>query len=206
MSATTFLAEKPETKSGVNSQPDTLKMAAFHWKQGEDNRFEFAVIASQIVGNYDEGATVELAKRIKRSVTLVQNYAKAGQLWNAMLRAYPSQSEIMREELPISFWVPIARQWANGEMTIDGVQSWFTLCMKEGWTVEKFRSQLPTSEGRSEMVKSVKQFTAWVDRGMAFIENDLIHAPAFDVNPLFYSQFVRVLKIAKRLAEKVIVK
>jgi len=192
--------------STLKSQPAAIKFAVEKWQKGEDYRFNFAVQAAEIVGKYEEGATLELAKQIKRSITTVQNFSKVGNLWSAMLRAYPSQSEIIREELPVSFWLPVARQYCNGEMTIDGAYSWFNLCMKEGWTVEKFRSQLPTSEGRSEMVKSVKQFEAWLDRGMAFIESDLIHSPAFDVNPVVYKQFIRILKIAKVLAKKVVVR
>jgi hypothetical protein len=187
-----------------NSQPETLKLATFHWREGESNRFEFAVLASEIVGSYEEGATKELANKIKRSVTTVQNFAKVGQLWNAMLRAYPSQSEILREELPVSFWLPVARQWSNGEMTLDGVYSWFVLCQKEGWTVEQFRSHLPTSGGHSEFVKDVNQFKARLSTMAEFAKEKFVHGPAFDINPLFYSQFMRITKLFLALAEKVV--
>ena len=185
-------------------QANYFNLAVDAWYKSESDRFDFAILATSVVGNYEKGKTQELADKIKRSPTTVQNYAKVGFLWLAMVEKYPSESEAFRDELQTSYWLPVARQWANEEMTLDGVKSWFDLCIQKGWTVEQFRTQLPTSEGRSEMVKSVKQFVAWVDRGMAFIESELIHAPAFDVNPIVYPQFVRVLKIAKRLAEKVV--
>lgn len=187
-------------------QANPFNQAVDAWYRSESDRFEFAVLATSVVGNYEPGKTQELADKIKRSPTTVQNYAKVGFLWLAMVEKYPAEAETFRDELQTSYWLPVARQWANGEMTLDGVKSWFELCVKKGWTVEQFRTQLPTSEGTSEMVKSVKQFVAWVDRGMAFIESELIHAPAFDVNPMYYKQFIRILKMAKDLAEKVVKK
>lgn len=191
------------TKSGAMSQPD-LKLAAFHWKEGENNRFEFAVLASEIVGNYDEGATKALADKIGRSVTTVQNFSKIGKLWRIMIEIYPREAEIFRADLQTSHWLPVARQWDNGEMSLDGAKSWFTLCLKEKWTVEKFRSQLPTSEGRSEFVKDVNQFKARLGGLVEFAQSRLVHSPAFDVNPLFYPQFVRVTKLFLALADKVV--
>lgn len=188
----------------LNSQPYALVRQLL--REGEEKRFDLFVEVATIVGNYEEGKTKDLVKELKRSATTIQNWAKVGKLWEQMLKYYPSDAEILRAELQTSHWLPVARQWANGEMSLDGAYSWLKLCHKEDWTVEKFGSQLPSSNGTSEMIKSAKQFIAWADKGIAFMENDLIHAPAFDINPKFYPRFIRVLKMAKTLAEKVVQK
>lgn len=193
-------------KIKLNSQPapqrDEYAKAVQLWNEGKDRMFEFCVEASAVVGDYTAGKTQELADRILRSATTVQNYAKVGRLWDAILKAYPSHAEIMREDLHVSHWLPVARLWAGDLVTTDGAYSWLCLCRKNKWTVEKFRTQLPTVEGKSEMAKTVKQFEFKVTGLLEDIDRFAVE-PAFDVNVEVYKEFYAALKHVKELAPRV---
>ena len=120
--------------------------AASEWSDGEASRFEFAILAGEIVGKYEDGWTKALATKIKRSVSTVQNYARVGDLWRDMLKHYNSKAETLRDELAISFWLPVATLYRNDEIGLSGIVQWLERCVKQKWTVEEFRSQLPHSK------------------------------------------------------------
>lgn len=190
--------------SGVNSQPvDEYTRAVRLWNEGKEKMFDFCIEAAGVVGNYEEGKTIALAAKINRNKTTLQNYAKVGHLWAAILKAYPSHAEILRDDLHTSHWLPVARLWAGDLISLDGSYSWLWLCRKERWTVEVFRTKLPTVEGKSEMVTTIKQLEFKIDGLMAAIDN--FHAsPAFDVDVAKYSEFYAALKVVKELAPHVI--
>jgi len=174
------------------------------WNEGKASLFEFCVEASHIVGNYDEGKTIELAERIMRSVSQTQNYAKVGKLWEALISAYPSQAELLREDLHPSHWLPVSRLWVGELITLEGALQWLILCRKNKWTVEKFRNQLPTvdKEFQSEYARTVKQLEFKTQSLMATIE-EAMTAPAFGVDEKEYKKFHRALKLVKGRAPKV---
>lgn len=199
----TFATPKQYTsRSRVNSQPDEYAKAVRLWNEGKEKLFDFCVEAAAVVGDYTPGQTQALADMILRSPTTVQNYAKVGNLWAAVLKGFPSHAELLRDDLHVSHWLPVARLWAGDLITTDGAKEWLWLCRKSKWTVEKFRTQLPTVEGRSEMAKTVKQFEFKVGGLIADIEYFEV-SPAFDVDVEVYKEFYAALKRVKELAPRV---
>src|SRR5688572_27518326 len=98
-------------KSGVKFQTpvDEYARAVRLYHEGKEKVFDFCIEAACVVGNYDEGRTQALADKILRSKTTVQNMAKVGHLWAAILKAYPSHAELLRDDLHTSHWLPVAR-------------------------------------------------------------------------------------------------
>jgi len=168
-----------------------IENAIKHWVQSEDNKFEFCVIAAEIVGKYDEGATIELAKKIERSVSSVQNYARVGRLWSAM---NPQKAEDYRFEVQYSFWSLLAPLWDNKVIDMQGVYHWMDEKIANKWTVEKMRSLLPTNDGKSLWKKSAKRF---LKTTAEFMDAELISSPAFDVDVEQYKKTVRALRLAR---------
>lgn len=200
MPDTSFATQKT-MQSTLNSQParDGSTEVVRLWNEGKEKLFEFCVKLSGFVGNYEVGRTQQIAALIGRSPTTVQNYAKVGHLWTATLQTYPSHAELLRDDLHVSHWLPVARLWDGGLVTLDGAFEWLKLCRKKKWTVEKFRTQLPTIEGRSEMAKTVKQLEFKVGGLIADIENFAV-SPAFDVDIENYQEFYALLMAVKELA------
>lgn len=201
---TNYAPAKQFARSETNSQPrpDEYAKAVRLWNEGKEKLFDFCVEAAAVVGDYTPGQTQALADLILRSATTVQNYAKVGNLWAAILNAFPSHAEVLRDDLHVSHWLPVARLWSGDLITTDGAKEWLWLCRKSKWTVEKFRTQLPTVEGRSEMAKTVKQFEYKVSGLIADIENFEV-SPAFDVDVEVYKEFYALLKQVKELAPRV---
>lgn len=102
-----YAPAKQFTPSPLNSQPDEYAKAARLWKEGDAKRFEAAEEFAGVVGNFDEGKTKALAARAFVSITTVQNYAKVGKLWLEMVRVYPSDAEMLRDEIETGFWLPV---------------------------------------------------------------------------------------------------
>jgi hypothetical protein len=197
-----YAPAKQFTPSVLNSQTDEYARAVRLWNEGKEKLFDFCIEAASVVGLYEEGKTRELAAKIRRSNTTTQNYAKVGHLWAAILKVHPSTAELLRDDLHPSHWLPVARQWHGGLMTLDGAYSWLWLCRQEGWTVEVFRQKLPTIEGRSEMAKTVKQIEFKVGALMADIDN-FASSPAFDVDVAAYKEFYEALRVVKEIAPRV---
>ena len=170
------------------------KRAVAEWQAGEGHRFEFAVEAAAVVGNYDEGATKQLARDIRRSVPTVQNYARAGKLWLELLHADSAKAETLRDELPISFWLPVASLYNRNVITRNLV--WRLLNLAKGMTVEDFRSHLSTTYGDPKPEKPLAE-TAEADA--LEIERRFVNAPALGLTD---KQFRDINRAGKLLAGK----
>jgi len=172
-----------------NYQP-LVDEAVACWMDAEENRFEFCVKANEVVGKYEEGATVELARQIERSISTVQNYARVGKMWNKM---NSQKAEIYRDEIKYSFWALLAPLWDNKVIDMQGVYHWLDEKKENKWTVENMRAKLPTIDGKSVWKKSAKQFLRMTQR---MIDAELLNSPALDVDPEDYIKIVRALKLA----------
>ena len=179
----------------VKSEPDIIETAVACWEDSENDRFQFCVYASTIVGQYSP-KTQQLADRIERSLSTVQNYAKVGELWQAM---NPQDAEHYRDALKYSFWPPVAALWKNKVIGMTGVKHWFDEAIEHHWTVEKLRSRLPTGEGKSVWKVSARRF---MKQAQEFIDTELINSPAFDVDPKQYKKVIRALKLTTARIKK----
>lgn len=179
----------------VRSEIEIIETAVACWENSENDRFEFCVLASSVVGKYTD-KTQKLADRIERSLSTVQNYAKVGELWQAM---EPQDAEGYRDALKYSFWPPVAALWKNKVIGMTGVKHWFDEAIEHHWTVEKLRGMLPTVEGKSVWKKSAKR---WMKQSQEFIETELIDSPAFDVDPKEYKKVIRALKLTTARIKK----
>jgi len=174
-----------------------VETAVGEWNDGEASRFEFAILAADIVGQYEEGWTKELAAQIKRSVSTVQNYAKAGILWRDMLKHYNSKAETLRDELAISFWLPVAVLYIHDEINLSGAVQWMERCTKQKWTVEEFRAQLPHSRKEEkpliESAASLAQMLEW----------KVINAPMLGITDKQTKEIIRAGKLLAGRLRKV---
>jgi len=189
------MTQTPAPYLVVRSEIDIIETAVTCWENSENDRFEFCVLASSVVGKYTD-KTQKLADRIERSLSTVQNYAKVGELWQAM---EPQDAEKYRVALKYSFWPPVASLWKNKVIGMTEVKHWFDEAIEHHWTVEKLRSMLPTVEGKSVWRKSVKR---WMKQSQEFIETELINSPAFDVDPKEYKKVIRALKLTAARIKK----
>lgn len=194
-------------KSGVKFQSpvDEYARAVRLWNEGKEKMFDFCIEAAGVVGNYEPGKTQALADKILRSATTVQNYAKVGHLWAAILKAYPSHAELLRDDLHTSHFLPVARLLVGNLVTLDGAYAWLWLCRKERWTVEVFRTKLPTVEGKSEYAVTMKRLQFKTDSLMATIE-EAMDSPAFDIDEKQYKKLQRALRLVKGRAANVMYK
>lgn len=173
---------------GYEDRP-TVENAARDWNKGIDFLFEFAIKAHHIVGLRD-GETARLAKKIKREVDTVERYAAAGFLWLAILEKYPSESELLRDSLDISFWMAIGAKHENGTLTISQAKEMLESALDSKWTVEKLRTMLPASRaGESAFKRAMRKI-------YSVIEKDIIEAPALEsgMDDKEYKQFIAVSK------------
>ena len=167
-----------------------VRYATATWYMAEEGRFEFCCLASNIVGKYEEGAAQALADGIKRSLSTVQDCAMIGKLYESMS---PQDAEKYRSDISYSFWPPVARLWANKILDMAGVKHWFDEALLNDWTVEKFRGKLPSVSGKSVWIRSANSFVKMI----AFIDEELINAPALDVDEKKYGKVIRALKLAR---------
>lgn len=69
----------------------TLSLAADLYQKGDAYRWKFALVAARIVGQYQNGATQELADKINRSVSRVEDLADAGKAWRVLCHHIPRE-------------------------------------------------------------------------------------------------------------------
>ena len=168
---------------------DAVEDAVMQWQDGQESLFNFAVTCNEIVGMRN-GETARLAKRIQRDSSTVELYAKGGGLWLAMLLKYPSDSELLRDQLQISYWNVAGSKVASGLMNIDAAKAALEHARDEKWTVEKFRSMLPVHKvGDSPFKRAVKKIVT------AF-EKDILNAPALE-SGMTDTEYKRFMKFAK---------
>jgi hypothetical protein len=166
-----------------------LTAAAEFWNGGQAELFEFAIIAHHIVGRRD-GQTAQLARKIRRSEDTIERYAKGGGLWLAMLENYPSDSELLRNDLQISYWCDVGRLYSAGVIDLQSCKMWLDTALTENWTVEKLRSMLPVRKiGESPFFRAMKTIRAAIER-------DILNAPALEsgMNDGEYRVFIKVAK------------
>lgn len=192
---------------------DEIREAANLWDGSQRDLFEFACLANSIVGKRD-GGTVRLAKRIKRRVDTVERYAAAGALWLAMLQHFPSEAEIYREALDVSFWVtvgvkfkadvrailkrldlPAEEAYRNhpGEFleAAKTAEHWLGEAKENKWVVEVLREKIASKSDSNET-----PFTRAAKKIVSIIEKDILNAPALQSNmsDKEYKLFIKVSK------------
>lgn len=179
---------------------DAVEDAVIHWNAGQASLFDFAITCNEIVG-VRNGETARLAKRIKRDSSTVELYAKGGGLWLAMLLKYPSEAELLRDSLQISFWNAVGAKVSSGLMGIDAAKAALEHARDEGWTVEKFRSMLPVHKvGDSPFRRALRRIAAT-------FEKDILQSPSLnsEMNKKEYRRLIRLANafvwIAKRYTE-----
>jgi hypothetical protein len=175
---------------------DAVEDAVMQWQDGQESLFNFAITCNEIVG-LRNGETARLAKRIKRDSSTVELYAKGGGLWLAMLEQYPSEAELLRDRLQISFW-NAAGSKVPKLMSVDNAKAALEHALEEGWTVDKFRAMLPVHKvGDSPFKRAIKKI-------VASFEKDILNAPALDsgMNDAEYKRFVKFAKAFVWMAKK----
>lgn len=172
-----------------------VDQAAYLWGKGMEELFEFAIHAHTLVGKGDDSVD-KLAKRIRRHRSTVENYAKGGALWLAMLEQKPSEAEIIRDELEISFWNTVGRLYCNQTISLDGAHHWLREAIDNKMTVEHLRSLLPNSTGQSTMKAQAVKIAN-------LIEKEIINAPAFDVLDSEYRIIRRLGAVMVKMLRKV---
>lgn len=177
-----------DTKPIITTFTDPIEDAVLQWQDGQESLFNFAITCNEIVG-LRNGETARLAKRIQRDSSTVELYAKGGGLWLAMLEKYPSEAELLRDQLQISFW-NAAGSKVPKLMSIEAAKAALEHARDEGWTVDKFRSMLPVHKvGDSPFKRAVKRIVT------AF-EKDILNAPALE-SGMTESEYKRFVKFAK---------
>jgi len=198
---------------------DEVESAVIFWDEGQASLFEFAIVASTVVGRRN-GDTERLAQRIRRDVSTVELYAKGGILWGEALTYYPSDSELLRNQLQISFWNAVGsvyvrnvkadhKRFTAGEITADELKKSIAFNLrtainflqdadKNGWTVDKLRTMLPT-ENVSE-----SPFTRAMKRIYRVLDKDIINQPALNsgMDDKQYKRLVRVAKMFQAIAKR----
>lgn len=188
-------------QAAVKQRTD-IDEAAAAWEAGTDSMMEFCILASNIVGQREEGRTKQLGDRIHRSEDTVERYARAGLLYCAYETTYGGvDSERVRDALDWQYWVAIAQLWSKNCIDLRGVKHWFDEAIDNRWSYEKFRSMLPASDGKSVWKKSAK---AWMKQSSEFLKNDLLNSPALDVDPKEYKKVVRAMKLLNARMERAI--
>lgn len=180
---------------------DDVTNAELCWNAGQAELFEFAIHCHGIVGKRN-GETERLARAIHRSPDTVERYAKGGTLWLAMLARYPSESELLREALEISFWNDVGRLFASDTISLSGAKHWLDEANENNWTVEKLRTMLPNKTGASTIkTKAI--------RAANFLENEIVNAPALGVDEKVYKVTRKLVKVTvtwlRKLGEQPII-
>jgi hypothetical protein len=198
---------------------DEVESAVIFWDEGQASLFDFAIVAATVVGRRN-GDTERLAKRIRRDVSTVELYAKGGILWGEALAHYPADSEILRNDLQISFWNAVGsvyvrnvkadhKRFTAGEITESELRKSIAQHLKDaisylrdannnGWTVDKLRNMLP-NESPSE-----SPFTRAMKRIYKVLDKDIINSPALNsgMDDRQYKRLVRVARMFQAIAKR----
>lgn len=188
-----------DTRPIVTTFTDPVEDAVLQWQDGQESLFNFAITCNEIVG-LRNGETARLAKRIQRDSSTVELYAKGGGLWLAMLEKYPSEAELLRDQLQISFW-NAAGSKVPKLMSVEDAKDKLQYALEKGWTVDKFRSMLPVHKvGDSPFKRAVRKI-------VTTFEKEIIDQPALEsgMSEAEYRRFIRLAKafvwMAKRFTE-----
>ena len=176
---------------------DPVEDAVQLWNDGQVSLFDFAIRCNEVVG-LRNGETARLAKRIKRDPSTVELYAKGGGLWLAMLEKYPSEAELLRDSMQISFWNAAGSKVSANLMSVESAKAALEHANEECWTVDKFRSMLPTHKvGDSPFKRTVKKI-------VTMFEKEIIGQPALEsgMNDKEYRRFIRLAQAFVWMAKK----
>lgn len=171
-------------------QVDEIEKAGAAWDAGNDSLFEFCIEAGEIVGQYIPEKTERLAARIKRSISTVGRWARVGWLWRDSSSVLdPKRLELLRAELDPSFWLAVAvlHYRKAPMMSMEGAIDWLDSARRKKYKLEDFIKLLPHEPVDSD----------WQTSAMSIanrIENELIIAPALNVNETLYRLAIRLLK------------
>ena len=192
----------PFTETQIYSG-DEVSEAVKAWQSGQVELFDFACLANSIVGKRD-GGTERLSRLIMQSVDTIERYAACGYLWIEMLKAYPSESEIFRDnpKLSVSHWSTIRAKLKSIAFEIQGAKHWMDETIENEWTVEKLRSMLPTKTiGESPFTRAAKRITD-------IIEKDILNAPALGsgMSDREYKAFIKTAEWLVRLLKGTVLK
>ena len=182
---------------------DEIGEAVKAWNEGQVSLFDFASLANSIVGKRD-GSTEQLANEIQQSVDTIERYAACGYLWLEMLKVFPSESEIYRDNprLSVSHWSAIGAKLKAKAFDVSGAKHWIDETIENRWTVEKLRSMLPTKTiGESPFTRAAKRITD-------IIEKDLLEAPALNsgMNDREYKAFIKTAQWLVKLLKGTVLK
>lgn len=153
-----FVAKQEITNQGQAE----IEAAVKAWGKSNDNLWDFAEKAAPIVGKRD-GRTDVLAKRIGRSVDSVEAYAKAWKLREKLLMRYPHYAEEWLDELYIGHFVPVARKWAAGWITLTDCANYLNMAVKEHLSVDDLRTKLPSND-KTDSAKMMKSDIKYLDK------------------------------------------
>ena len=197
-----MIVAPPFTEMRVTEQ-DEVSEAVKAWNSGQVELFDFACLANSIVGKRD-GGTERLARLIMQSVDTIERHAACGYLWLEMLKVYPADSEIYRDNLKmsVSHWSAIGAKLKSGAFEIQGAKHWIEETIENEWTVEKLRSMLPTKTvGESPFTRAAKRITD-------IIEKDILNAPALGsgMSDREYRAFIKTAEWLVRLLKGTVLK
>ena len=187
----------------VVTEQDEVSEAVRAWNSGQVEMFDFACLSNSIVGKRD-GGTERLSCLIMQSVDTIERYAACGYVWVEMLKQYPAESEIFRDnqKLSVSHWSAIGAKLKAGAFDVHGAKHWFDETVENEWTVEKLRSMLPTKTiGESPFTRAAKRITD-------IIEKELLEAPALNsgMSDREYRAFVRTAQWLVKLLKGTVLK
>ncbi len=187
----------------MTTEQDEVSEAVKVWNSGQVEMFDFACLSNSIVGKRD-GGTERLSRLIMQSVDTIERYAACGYAWVEMLKQYPAESEIYREnqKLSVSHWSAIGAKLKAGVIDIHGAKYWFEETVENEWTVEKLRSFLPTKTiGESPFTRAAKRITD-------IIEKELLEAPALNsgMSDREYRAFIRTAQWLVKLLKGTVLK
>lgn len=112
------------------------------WSNSRNGLFDFA----EMLASADDTDVQEVARKVKRSPSLLYGYRKAGEFWLEIEAEFP-QADVWRDHLEIGYWTHLARLWKNGTLELPRCVDMLIDAMDEGWTVEEFKAKLPLDGG-----------------------------------------------------------
>ena len=187
----------------MTTEQDEVSEAVKVWNSGQVEMFDFACLSNSIVGKRD-GGTERLSRLIMQSVDTIERYAACGYAWVEMLKQYPAESEIYRDnqKLSVSHWSAIGAKLKAGVIDIRGAKHWIEETIENEWTVEKLRSMLPTKTvGESPFTRAAKRITD-------IIEKDILNAPALGsgMSDREYKAFIKTAQWLVKLLRGTVLK
>ena len=118
-------------------------------QHGNRNLWEAAILAASIVGEYAEGGTRAIADRAGRSVSSVENWAHAWQLYADLRNQLRTCAELrsLRPELSVTHFAVMwdaVNKWGIVPADVMQLLRWMVSCKQNGerWSVDALRREL----------------------------------------------------------------